>query len=228
MSAAKLYNLNANDVILTATPLVLLPLIIGATGVILSDYTPERWIDCAARHRVTFTIAVSSQLAQIAASFQDAAVNLSALRSVVSSSALLQADVKTALLNRLRCEIYKCYGASEIAIATNLDMRDSHKVRSVGKAINGVDIYIADESGNRLEAMQKGEIYCKTDLLFKGYYHLEGKSKEALHKGYFKTGDIGFLDNDGYLYYSGRKKDLIISGGINIYILATSTTPLGK
>ncbi len=229
-AAVKLYNISAQDITLAATPLyhslaerlVLLPLITGGTSVLMAKFSVETWLTAVAQYQVSFSIAVSSQLNQIAihlASNLDEAKNrLNSLRCLVSSSALLEEPVKASLINALSCEFHECYGASEVAIVSNLNPIDTYqKLGSVGKAAPDVDIKIINDQGITAEVGEIGEIVCKTPMLFKGYYKRPDLTAMAMLGNYFKTGDLGKLDADGFLYFIGRKKDLIISGGINIY-----------
>ena len=225
-AAQALYAIVPCDITLAATPLyhslaerlVLIPLLTGGTSVLMARYSPNEWVSQVNQHRVSFTIAVSSQLRQISQVLaQPEAPQLSSLRCLVSSSALLENEVKQTLVSQLACAFHECYGASEIAIASNLDGQIRHKLKSVGVAAPTVDIVILDNENQPLPIGEAGEIACKTSMLFGGYYKRPELTQAAMWGEYFKTGDIGKLDEDGYLYYLGRKKDLIISGGINIY-----------
>jgi acyl-CoA synthetase (AMP-forming)/AMP-acid ligase II len=168
---------------------------------------------------VTFTIAVSSQLRQIAEILNSPFLpEINSLRCIVSSSALLESYTKKELINKLHCDFHECYGTSEIAIATNLNIVSSkNKLKSVGCAIDNVDVKILKEDNTFAGTNEVGEIVCKTPMLFGGYYKLPELTKQAMFGDYFCTGDIGKIDEEGFLYFLDRKKDLIISGGINIY-----------
>ena len=221
------YDISKDDVTLAATPLyhslaerlVVTPLITGGTSVVLKRFTPKLWLETISEMGVTFTIAVSSQLAQVANYLSTEGFDGSLkLRCLVSSSALLEVPVKEALLRALVCEFHECYGTSEIAIATSIYYNANEgKLDSVGRAIPGVDLKIVDDSGAYVETGQPGEIVCKTPMIYGGYYKLPELTKQAFIEGYFRTGDIGKLDSDGFLKFLGRKKEIIISGGINIY-----------
>lgn len=225
-AAQALYSIVPSDITLAATPLyhslaerlVLIPLLTGGTSVLMARYSPSEWVQHVNQYQVSFTIAVSSQLKQIADWLQQPeAPVLTSLRCLVSSSALLEQAVKQTLVEKLACAFHECYGASEIAIASNLDGEIRHKLNSVGVAAPTVDIVILDHDNQPLPVGEAGEIACKTSMLFGGYYRRPELTQAAMWGEYFKTGDIGKLDADGFLYYLGRKKDLIISGGINIY-----------
>lgn len=227
-AAIELYGISEQDKTLAATPLyhslaerlVLIPLLTGGTSVLMSKFSPVAWLQCVAEHAVTFTIAVSSQLKQIAEELgsNPDACDIASLRCIVSSSALLDSSVKADLLTKFDCEFHECYGASEIAIASNLDGVSARaKLQSVGIAAPGVDVKIVGKNDEVLPIGLAGEIVCKTAMLFGGYYKRPDLTQAAMWGEYFRTGDMGKLDEDGFLYYLGRTKDIIISGGINIY-----------
>lgn len=226
LSAQALYHITENDITLAATPLyhslaerlVLIPLLTGGSSILMARYSAAEWLKYVETHQVSFTIAVSSQLRQIAERLNTETANTSSLRCLVSSSALLETEVKADLMTKLSCEFHECYGASEIAIASNLDGTAARsKLQSVGVAAPQVDIKILDKHDQIAAVGEAGEIVCKTPMLFGGYYQRPELTQAAMWGDYFRTGDIGKLDADGFLYYLGRKKDIIISGGINIY-----------
>jgi long-chain acyl-CoA synthetase len=235
MAAVEMYGVTAADVTLTATPLyhslaerlVLIPLLTGGTSVLMTRFSPREWIETVGRHHVSFTIAVSSQLGQIVRALDPSGAPTS-LRCVVSSSALLEAGVKAELRARLSCDLHECYGASEIAVATTLDMTQAaERLNSVGRAAPGVEIRILDDGGASLPAGTVGEIACRTPMLFSGYHGQPELTQASMCGGFFRTGDLGRLDQDGFLYFLGRKKEIIITGGINVYPIDVEETLLG-
>lgn len=224
-SAMALYGLTEDDVVLAATPmhhslaqrLTLLPLLSGGTSVILDRYTPATWLDSADRHGVSFTMAVSSQLKQIIP-LLDTRPAPSRLRCLVSSSATLAPETKAALLSRTTCAFHEIYGASEVASTTDLSVRaHPDKLQSVGSPIQDVEVAILGRDGQLQPPGQPGEIICRTPLAFDGYFGQPEATAAALWQGYFRTGDLGALDADGFLYFLGRIKDIVIVGGINVY-----------
>lgn len=223
----ELYGITAEDRILAATPLyhslaerlVILPLLVGATAILMPRFTSNLWLSCVRDQKVTFTIAVSAQLSQIAQLISSPlAPDTTTLRSVVSSSALLEPHVRTALIEKLQCDFHEMYGTSEVSTVTSIDFREAKcKRQSVGKAIPQASVRILRDDGRIACVNEIGEIACKTELIFNGYYGMPEMTEKAFAEGYFKTGDLGRLDEDGYLYFCGRKKELIITGGINVY-----------
>jgi long-chain acyl-CoA synthetase len=226
-AAIKLYGITEKDRILAATPLyhslaerlVLVPLLTGGTSVLMPKFSASAWLECLNREAVTFTIAVSSQLKQIAKVLGGThAYDISSLRCIVSSSALLDHKTKIELLTKFNCEFHECYGASEIAIATNLDgISAKTKLQSVGSPAPDVDVKIIGKNDEVVSAGEAGEIVCRTPMLFGGYFKRPELTQAAMWGEYFRTGDTGRLDEDGFLYFLGRAKDIIICGGINVY-----------
>lgn len=232
MAHVRVYKIVKDDLILAATPLyhslaerlVILPLIYGATSILLPRFTPAIWLKCVEEQKPTFTIAVSAQLAQILELLkQPNAPKITSFRSIVSSSALLEASVKYQLIDLLQCEFHEMYGASEVSTVTDICFQEvKDKQKSVGKPFDEAQIRIlrdnSDADGSIDCALgEVGEIAVKSKLQCKGYYKQESMMQAAMIDGYFRTGDLGYLDADGYLYFAGRKKELIITGAINVY-----------
>lgn len=222
-AAIELYNIDKKDVTLIATPLyhslaerlIFTTLLSGGTAVLMAKYTVAQWLKCIEQFKVSFTIAVSSQLKQLTT--QTSLPNLNSLRCVVSSSALLDRNDKDKILPLLNCDFHECYGASEIAIATSIFFTPNGPAQSVGRAIPSTELIIIDESGNEVETGEVGEIACKTPMVFSGYFEQTDKTAESFQGEYFCTGDLGKLDHEGNLYFLGRLKEIIITGGINVY-----------
>lgn len=228
MAHVRVYSITEDDRILAATPLyhslaerlVILPLIIGATSILVPRFTPAIWLKCVEEQKPTFTIAVSAQLAQILEVLKkDDSYKIDSFRSIVSSSALLEETVKFGLIEKLNCEFNEMYGASEISTATNICFQDTpDKKKSVGIPFDEADIRILkDDEDIDCSSYEVGEIAVKTSLICKGYYKQEKLMKAQMVGDYFRTGDLGYIDEDDYLYFAGRKKELIITGAVNVY-----------
>lgn len=227
MAHVREYAITEHDRIMAATPLyhslaerlVILPLLIGATVVLLPRFTPRLWWNCVRDQQVSFTIAVSAQLAQVLELLEkngeDAACSL---RAVVSSSALLEQSVKERLIGRLHCEFHEMYGTSEVSTATTICFqKDMHKCKSVGRPFDEARLRILKEGLVDCKPGEIGEIAVCSRLFCKGYFNKKEMWEAALHEGYFLTGDLGYMDEEGYLYFVGRKKELIITGAVNVY-----------
>jgi long-chain acyl-CoA synthetase len=223
------YQLSSNDTVLVATPLyhslaqrsLLMPLMLGATVVILPKFSIQAWLNSISEHRVSFLFAVSSQLVALLPelSRQDKAHDFSSLQCLVSSSAPLNETDKQLLLSQLKCHFHECYGASEVGVVTDFDITEKNvPLASVGRALPDIQLKICDENRKVLAYGKIGEIACLTPTRFKGYFNLPEQTQASFDDaGYFYTGDLGYLDEQGYLYFVGRTKDVIKSGGINVY-----------
>ncbi|MBT7308642.1 MAG: acyl--CoA ligase [Gammaproteobacteria bacterium] len=224
--AEKMYGVNSQDVILCASPffhslgqrLTFLPLLVGATLVQLTRFTPQRWATVVERERVTFTIPVSSHLHELVGMLLEEPARFRSLRGLVSSSAAIANDVKQRLFDSLTADFHEMYGASEVATATDLTRKQAlERPGSVGLPCPGVEIKIVDEAQRECPPNEIGEIIVRSPLASPGYYHLPEVTRQAFVDGFFYTGDLGYLDEAGYLYFVNRKKEIIIAGGMNIY-----------
>jgi len=226
LGAQELYDITDKDVTLVSTPLyhslaqrlLLMPIITGGTSVIMQKFTPNNWFTQVNQHEVTFSITVSSQLEMVLYGMERRGPEISSLRCIVSCCALLKNDIKRRLIKELGCSFHECYGTSEVGIVSNLAPEGpSKKLSSVGNRAPGVEIKIVDSERRPVAAGEIGEIICRTPMRFSRYYKNEQATQESMIDGFFYTEDMGYLDEDGYLVFSGRKKDIIITGGINVY-----------
>jgi acyl-CoA synthetase (AMP-forming)/AMP-acid ligase II len=148
--------------------------------------------------------------------------DLSSMRIWNSAGSPLRTQTKAEVLKRFSGELVELWGLTEGA-ATTLKPEDmENKMESVGLPLLGWDVRIIDEQGQELPPGEAGEIVAFSSWLMPEYYKLPEKTAEAIWldvagKTYLKTGDMGKLDEDGFLYILDRKKDMIISGGVNIF-----------
>ena len=115
--------------------------------------------------------------------------------------------------------IYDLYGLTEASPGVSILKPDDppEKITSVGKPMKHVTVKIVNHEGNQVPPGENGEIVCQGPNLMKGYYNDLPATQEVLRDGWLYTGDTGKMDRDGYLYLTGRKKELIVRGGENIY-----------
>lgn len=140
------------------------------------------------------------------------------MRLFVSGSAPLLEEASKEFHKRTGHFILERYGMTESAIITSNPYEGERKFGSVGKAIDGVEVRVKKESGELAGVDEVGGVEIKGPAIMKGYWRKPEKTAEEFtDDGWFKTGDLGELDEDGYLYIVGREKDLVISGGYNVY-----------
>jgi malonyl-CoA/methylmalonyl-CoA synthetase len=140
------------------------------------------------------------------------------MRLFVSGSAPLLADTFAQFAQRIGHQILERYGMSETAMLTSNPYIGERKPGTVGPALPGVSVRVVNAEGVACASGEVGEIQVKGPNIFKGYWHMPEKTAEEFtDDAYFKTGDVGFFDDDLYLSIVGRSKDLIITGGYNVY-----------
>jgi long-chain acyl-CoA synthetase len=143
----------------------------------------------------------------------------SGLEVCVSGGAAMPVEVMRAFEEQFGCQILEGYGLSETSPVASFNRRDrERKPGSIGLPVDGVEMRVVDDDGNELPPGEPGEVAIRGHNVMKGYWHREDATAEALDAdGWFKTGDIARIDEDGYFFIVDRKKELVIRGGFNIY-----------
>jgi long-chain acyl-CoA synthetase len=118
---------------------------------------------------------------------------------------------------RTGLNIYECYGMTESASIVTFNHYYRHVVGSVGTPASLVEVQIRDMEGNRLKQGEKGEICLRGPNIFKGYLNNSEETARAFWGDWFRSGDMGMIDEDGYLFIVDRLKDMVITGGENVY-----------
>jgi acyl-CoA synthetase (AMP-forming)/AMP-acid ligase II len=194
---------------------------IGATTIIMEKFDPEIFLDLVAAHRVTHTQCVPTmfvRLLKLPAERRQAA-DISSLRGAVHAASPCPPDIKQAMIDWWGPVINEYYGATEIGSVVFCTAADwlSHP-GTVGRALPGVDLRVFDENGAECPAGVPGDVHARilaaTDFTYHGD---DAKRRNAERNGLISVGDIGYLDEDGFLYLCDRRTDMVISGGVNIY-----------
>ena len=190
----------------------------GATMVMHPRFDPVAVLSAIERYRITAFAGVPAMFVALLNTPGTDKYDTSSLEYCVSGSAPLPMQVLQGFEQKFHCPIREGYGLSEAsAVLTSTRSNTDRKPGSVGKPLPGVEIRIEDEHGNPLPAGQTGEIVARGPNIMSGYYNLPEETATALRDGWLYTGDMGYFDEDGFLYVVERKKDLIIRGGFNIY-----------
>ena len=205
------------------TWIVWLPTIMaGGTVIIMPHFDPRSFLELVERERATHTFMVPTQYVGTLAVPDFDGFDISSLEVVVCVGSPLMKETKDQILRRFGCKLAELYGLTG-GIATILQPEVvREKIGSVGVPWMGWDIRIIDNSGHELTRGQIGEIVGRSTFLMRGYHRRPDMTREVtwideLGRTYLRTGDVGRLDDDGYLYLLDRKKDMIISGGQNVY-----------
>lgn len=190
---------------------------VGARLALLARFDPERALELMARERVTVLMGVPTMLFGIAAAAEDPAP-FAALRVCMSGGAPLPLEQGRAFAAVAGVPVIESYGLSETSPAATLHRPDANRVGSVGRAIEGVEVRIFDEEMRELPAGETGQIAIRGHNVMKGYWRHPDATAEAItDDGWFLSGDLGRIDDDGYVYVVGRLKDMILRGGLNVY-----------
>ena len=200
---------------------MLSPLLNGATTVILDRWTePEIAVELICRHRCTYAFAVPTQLAQsLAAIKARPSADFAAFRCFVNAGAPLGADVGRQIEEHMACKIFGIYGATDGGVATSTDFDDSaeQRLNTVGRAQDECELRLVDELGEPLAPGVSGEIQWRSADKSYGYLNdAEATAMAFTADRFYRTGDLGSLDDEGYLRIVGRVKDMIIRGGRNL------------
>jgi len=200
-----------------ATVLFLEPLSMGATIVVEPRFVPEAILRAMVQHRVTLFAGVPSMYAVLVASPRLAG-DFSSLRLCISGGAPLPVAVAEAFEAKYGIPIYEGYGPTECApVLTVNPPFGRRKLGSVGPPIPQVDLRVVDDQGNPLPPGEIGEIVARGPNVMQGYLNRPAETAEVLRDGWYHTGDLGRVDEDGYYYIVDRKTDLILVGGLNVY-----------
>ncbi len=192
----------------------------GGTLVLVPRFEPGPVVDALERHRCTIFSGVPTMY--FALLNEDlAGRDLSALRVGISGGAAIPGEVLRAFEQALPgVVILEGYGLSETASTTTFNVSaEQRKVGSIGKPIWGVQVKVVDEHDKELPpgAEHVGEIVIRGHNVMKGYYQRPEATEEAFRGGWFRSGDLGYRDEEGFFFVVDRKKDLIIRGGYNVY-----------
>lgn len=186
-------------------------------SVLLRRFDPAAFLGAIAEHRLQLTAVVPTMLQLLLGQpLEDH--DLSTLRYVTSGGAPLAPATEREFRRRVpSATIRQGYGMTETAALISANPRGREKPGSVGIPVPGTDLEIRDDEGRALAPGEIGEICCRSPGVMQGYWHAPEATAEALPDGWLHTGDVGYLDDEGYLFIVDRKKDLIIRGGFNVY-----------
>jgi acyl-CoA synthetase (AMP-forming)/AMP-acid ligase II len=210
--------LHAGSLVFNGAFLTLMPwMFLGCTYILHPAFDVERVIEEIERSRVTHMVMVPSQIIALLASPAFAPKKLASLEMIQSVGAPLHLEYKNRLNEALPGRFYELYGLTE-GFMTVLDRADAvRKAGSVGAPIGFYEMRILDESGRDVPPGTVGEICGRGPLMMAGYYKRPDLTAKANVDGWLHSGDLGYLDVDGFLFLVDRKKDMIISGGVNVY-----------
>jgi acyl-CoA synthetase (AMP-forming)/AMP-acid ligase II len=195
----------------------------GAKGVIAREFDPTKVLDFFERSGITKLFMVPAAMQFVVRQPRAREVDFSKLKYMLYGASPIPAALLKECIEVFKCGFVQLYGMTEttgtiVALPPEDHVEGLDRMRSAGKALPGVELAILDADGNKLPPGEVGEIATRSGSNMAGYWNLPEATAKTLDKNnWLRTGDAGYLDSDGYLYIHDRIKDMIISGGENIY-----------
>jgi acyl-CoA synthetase (AMP-forming)/AMP-acid ligase II len=193
----------------------------GSPIVVLRRFDPEAWLNAVKLHEVTNTFSAPTQLKRIVSLPEAvlATADCSSMRCLIANAAPVPYALKQEVIEKLGDGfLFEVYGSTEMGIITVLRPEDQlRKPGSCGKPYGGIEFRIVKDDGTLAAPGEQGELFMSTGLAMDGYHRTEEQLTEYEGGRWKSVGDIAYADDEGYLYICDRKKDMIISGGVNIY-----------
>lgn len=193
---------------------------VGGTVVIADDFKPESFLELVEKERVTTTAMVPTMLNRLVTSSEAAihARRTRSLRAIFCGGAQLQGQLAIQAMDLLGDVVFNFYGATELGIVTLASPADLRAAPgTIGPMVPGNEVLLLDDQKNPVKDGEVGELYVKNAMLVAGYHGNEDAMRESMHAGYFSVGDLARRDGDGRFFIEGRKRDMVITGGVNVY-----------
>lgn len=222
------------DVNLIATPLyhmgavfmAVTYMMLGCSQAILEYFDPTAWLDAVQNRKATVALLVPTMINAVVNHSKLTAYDLSSLRLVFYGGGPMPPAVLRRALEYLRCGFTQGYGLTETLEATFLVTSDhvlggtevqQKRLASAGREAVGAEVRIVDQTDQDLGAGEVGEVLVRSRSVISGYWNMPEETARVIRNGWFYTGDLGYLDEERYLFLVDRVKDMVISGGVNIY-----------
>ena len=191
------------------------------------SFDPPKIFEAIQRHRVTTMFVAPTMTNMMLANPEKHSYDISSLHTVVYGGGPMYTEHILEALQAFGCIFVQIFGQGESPMTITTLPKKEHRVEndpvglqrltSAGREVTGVRVRIVDDEDQDVPTGDMGEIVVRGDLVMKGYWNSPEATAETLRGGWLHTGDLGYVDSGGYLFITDRKKDMIISGGANIY-----------
>jgi len=226
-SSTVILDLNSEDVVFGGLPLfhvfgLVVGLVsatrVGAALAIIPRFEPKPAMDLISGEKVSIMLGVPTMYAAILNHPDNATMDTSSLRTCASGGSAMPLEVMRGFEEKFGCVILEGYGLSETSPVASFNMPDrERKPGTIGVAIPGCEMRCVDLEGNEVPTGEVGEIAIRGDNVMKGYWRKPEATEEAIPDGWFRTGDLATMDDEGFFTIVDRKKDMILRGGMNVY-----------
>jgi len=194
--------------------------ILGGTALLMDEFKPEPFLDLVQRHRVTTTAVVPTILHRVL-SLEPSVLekyDVRSMRAIFTVGAPLSGPLGTQVMNHFGEVLYNCYGATETGLVTMAAPEDLRAAPGcIGKVLPGNEVRLLDDAGREVPPGQIGELFARNKMLVEGYHNDPDSTRASMSDGFFSVGDLARCDRNGRYFIEGRKRDMIISGGVNVY-----------
>jgi fatty-acyl-CoA synthase/long-chain acyl-CoA synthetase len=195
--------------------------ILGAFVYVMKKFDPEQFLKIVEEEQISSTFMVPTMLNMVANLPDDVKkkYNLESMKNLVVGGAPFPMATKKAIIELFPSEcLFEFYGSTELGINTILLPEEQlERAGSCGRAFGGNEIILLDEDRKPVKQGEVGEFFAKNSMLVDGYFRNKQATDDAFHGDYMSVGDMAYMDEGGYYYIVDRKKDMVISGGVNIY-----------
>ena len=190
------------------------PVKLGAAMIYQARFSPVAVVKAIREQQISLLVAVPSMYGALARLKDAGPDDVKSLYAAISGGEPLPSNIRIAFEKKFGIPIYEGYGLTETIGPIAFNVPGAIKPGAVGKIIPNAEVRITDEEGKAVAQGGSGEVWLRGPMIMQGYHNLPDESTKALTAdGYFKTGDLGHIDNEGYLHITGRKKDIIIVAG---------------
>ena len=192
----------------------------GKCQVTIPKFSPESFCEAVQRERVTHTVLVPTMINLLMQFLETKKYDLGSLQVLAYGGSPMAPELIRKTRNQLpNVKLVQVYGLSESGFLTGLQDQEhtENRLTSCGRPSPGIDLQVTDESGKQVEVGKPGELVVRGANIMRGYWNNPGETVLAFRNGSFCTGDIGYQDSDGYFYIVDRAKDMIVTGGENVY-----------
>lgn len=194
------------------------PITLGARVVYIGRFSPVATLKAIREHGISVLIGVPAMYGAVARLKDASAEDFSQMFACVSGGEPLPTQIREAFLHRFNTRIMEGYGLTETIGPVAFNTPVHYRAGSVGRLIPGAEVRFVDDNDQTLSHGETGEILLRGPMIMKGYHDLPAETATALTPdGFFRTGDLGHIDPDGFLFITGRKKDVIIIAGEKVY-----------
>ncbi len=201
--------------IFTLISCVIVSLLRGATIVIMKGFIPSHVFKTIEEHKIDFIIAVPTVYILLLKNYDIKRHDVSSLKYGITGGSYMPADIHEKIKKEMGIELFQGYGLTE-TVPVTCNPQSRNKPESLGVPGRNMKVEIANEKGEIVSCGIKGEIVIGGPSVMKGYYNRNGENKRFIKNSWFYTGDYGWKDKDGYVYFSGLKKDIVKIGGNNV------------